>query len=149
MAATVIKLCANNSTINRANLSGKSIVGRHERQTSAKINKQKKSATIYQSLYLANLLLLPGLSFIALIIVFINNKNKKGLARIHLYRALQLAILAGILLLLFPAIVILSLSSIKSSLMAMLVYFVTVHAALVLLGMLNIARAMAYKLPIF
>jgi len=35
------------------------------------------------------------------------------------------------------------------SVMITVFYFVTMHACFVLLGMLNLARAMAHKLPVF
>ncbi|MEW6990032.1 hypothetical protein AADZ91_05015 [Colwelliaceae bacterium 6441] len=107
------------------------------------------SATVYQSLYLMNLLLLPGLSFLALLWLFYKTKQDKGWQRIHLYRAIQLSFIAGVLLVLVPFIVVYGGSEFEASVMVMLVYFVTIHALLVLLGMLNISRAMAKKLPIF
>lgn len=107
------------------------------------------SATVYQSLYLMNLLLLPGFSFFALLWFFNKNKQTIGWQRIHLYRAIQLSVIAGVLLVLVPLIVIYGGSEFEASVMVMLVYFVTIHALLVLLGMFNISRAMAKKLPIF
>ena len=109
----------------------------------------KTNAIIYQSLYLANLLLLPGLSFVALIWLFIKHKNIYGWQRIHLYRSVQLGVIAGILLVVVPLVVVYGGNEFEASIMVMLVYFVTNHALLVLLGMFNITRAMAKKLPIF
>ncbi|MDO6444462.1 hypothetical protein Q4493_01610 [Colwellia sp. 1_MG-2023] len=106
------------------------------------------SATLYQALYLANLLLLPGVSFLLLLWLFNKNKRQKDWQRIHLYRALQFSMLAGILLVLIPVLVVYGGNAFEASVMVMLVYFVTMHALLVLLGMLNISRAMAKKLPI-
>ncbi|WP_206485831.1 hypothetical protein [Thalassotalea sp. G2M2-11] len=109
----------------------------------------KNYAIIYQSLYLANLLLLPGFCFLGLLWLFFKHKDNKGWQRIHLYRALQLAIIAGVLLVLIPLIVVYGSDAFEASIMVMLVYFVTIHALLVLLGMFNVSRAMARKLPIF
>lgn len=106
------------------------------------------SATLYQALYLTNLLLLPGLSFLLLIWLFSKNRQQKDWQRIHLYRALQFSILAGIILVLIPLLVVYGGNAFEASVMVMLVYFVTMHALFVLLGMLNISRAMAKKLPI-
>lgn len=110
---------------------------------------RKNNAIVYQSLYLANLLLLPGLSFLLLLWLFVQRKQQLGWQRIHLYRATQLSLLAGVLLVLVPLIVVYGSNEFQASVMVMLVYFVTIHALLVLLGMLNIARAMARKLPLF
>ncbi|MDT0602939.1 hypothetical protein [Thalassotalea castellviae] len=107
------------------------------------------SATIYQALYLTNLLLLPGVSFLLLLWLFNKNRHPKDWHRIHLYRSIQLSIIAGVLLVLVPLIVVYGGSEFEASVMVMLVYFVTIHALLVLLGMLNISRAMAKKLPLF
>lgn len=111
--------------------------------------KNTKLAVIYQSLYLANLLLLPALSFLILL-YFLFNKNKQPRwAVIHLYRAIQLSILAGICIVIIPFLVIWLSPEFEASLMVMLLYFVTLHAGFVLIGMLNLSRAMARKLPLF
>jgi len=129
-----------------------------------------KFAVICQSLYLANLLLLPGLFFIVLLYYYnqflqqqkVNNnptENIKvnrtvqlknlGIGKIHLIRSIQLSILAGILLAVVPLIVIYFSSQLQTSIMVGLIYFVTLHAGFVLIGMFNLSRAMAKKLPIF
>jgi len=112
-------------------------------------SKQQNLAVILQSLYLANLLLLPLFSFIAMIFYFNKYKDCKGYFRIHLYRAIQLSVLAGVFLALVPLLIVLFSNAFDTSLMVMLVYFVTMHAIFVLLGMFNISRAMANKLPLF
>jgi len=128
-----------------------------------------KFAVIYQSLYLANLLLLPGIFFFVLLYYFRQyqrhnlangsvaqkNVNAKirgrnlGIAKIHLIRSIQLSILAGILLAVIPLAVIFFSEQLQTSIMVGLIYFVTLHAGFVLLGMFNLSRAMANKLPIF
>lgn len=111
--------------------------------------KQRNRAILFQSLYLTNLLLLPGLSFIYLLWLLKTNNVEQGWQRIHLYRAIQLSIVAGVLLVLVPVVVIYGMEQIQTSVMLMLVYFVTIHALLILVGMLNLSRSMAQKLPIF
>lgn len=113
------------------------------------IQNKQRLTVIYHGLYLANLLLLPGFSFCLLLYLFIKNTPCYGWHKIHLYRAMQLSLLAGILLVVVPVIAILMSEQLQASIMIMLVYFITLHALFVLLGMLNIARAMAKKLPIF
>lgn len=129
-----------------------------------------KFSVICQSLYLANLLLLPGLFFIVLLYYYnqflqqqkVNNnptENIKvnrtvqlrslGIGKIHLIRSIQLSILAGLLLAVVPLIVIYFSSQLQTSIMVGLIYFVTLHAGFVLIGMFNLSRAMAKKLPIF
>jgi len=111
--------------------------------------KDGRDAIIYQSLFLMNLLLIPGLSFLLLIWLFLKNKDQRGWQRIHLYRSVQLSVLAGFFIIIIPLIVLFATNAFEASLMVMIVYFVTMHAAFVLLGMLNISRAMAKKLPLF
>ncbi|WP_281557709.1 hypothetical protein [Thalassomonas sp. RHCl1] len=116
---------------------------------SAASSSAKRLAIISQSLYLANLLLLPGICFLVLVWFFLRFKHQRNWARIHLYRSLQLSLLAGALLVIVPLIYMMFSASMQLSLMMVILYFVTMHAALVLLGMLNLSRAMAKKLPIF
>ncbi len=126
-------------------------------------------AVIYQSLYLANLLLLPGIFFLVLLYYYRqyqqhklkddsvavqvdNNKIRMrnlGIGKIHLIRSLQLSVIAGILLAVVPLIVIYFSSQLQASIMVGLIYFVTLHAGFILIGMLNLSRAMAKKLPLF
>jgi hypothetical protein len=111
--------------------------------------KNGRDAIIYQSLFLMNLLLIPGVSFLVLLWLFVKRKNQQGWQRIHLYRSIQLSVLAGFIIIIVPLIVLLTTNAFEASLMVMIIYFVTMHAAFVLLGMLNISRAMAKKLPLF
>jgi UDP-N-acetylmuramyl pentapeptide phosphotransferase/UDP-N-acetylglucosamine-1-phosphate transferase len=111
------------------------------------------SSITYQSLYLANLLVIPVVSFLLLIWLFIrlqNNTNQyKRKTRIHAIRAIQISLLGGVLLIIVPLLVVLLASDINVSLMTMLIYFITLHTGFVLIGMLNLSRAMSNKLPLF
>ncbi len=125
---------------------------------SVKSNQQNKPAIIYQSLYLSNLLLLPVGSFL-LLIFYLNQtkiktkkqkqKNISNFNRIHLIRSIQVSVLAGLMLCIAPIFYILFSDQFGVSIMITAFYFVTLHACFVLVGMLNLARAMANKLPIF
>ncbi len=129
-----------------------------------------KFAVICQSLYLANLLLVPGLFFLVLIYYYNQLKQQQkvmndsddnvlvnravqlknlGIGKIHLIRSIQLSVLAGILLAIIPLTIIYFSSELQTSIMVGLIYFVTLHAGFVLIGMFNLSRAMAKKLPIF
>lgn len=121
-----------------------------------KSNQDNQFAIIYQSLYLANLLLLPIISFLALIYYFhkATQENPKGVRlsrynRIHLYRCIQISALAGVLLGVAPVFYIFYSAQFSTSVMVVVFYFVTLHACFVLIGMFNLARAMAKKLPVF
>ena len=129
-----------------------------------------KFSVIFQSLYLANLLLLPGLFFLVLLyfmrqyshIAQLNKEQKiatvdyqslklkyLGIGKIHLIRCIQLSILVSFLLVVIPLLVLYFSTQLQTSIMVGLVYFVTLHAGFVLIGMFNLSRAMANKLPIF
>ncbi|GHE83913.1 hypothetical protein [Thalassotalea profundi] len=110
---------------------------------------KKRSAIIYQSLYLMNLLLIPGIAFFILVWQFSKNHKIKGWQRIHLFRSLQLSLISGGCLVLIPLLIVLFSDHFNSLLALLLVYFVTAHALFVLVGMLNLSRAMAKKLPLF
>lgn len=112
-------------------------------------NQRKRSAIIYQSLYLMNLLLIPGIAFVILLWLFAKENATPGWQRIHLFRSLQLSILAGLFIVIVPLTVVFTTNQLEASIMVMVVYLVTIHAAFVMLGMLNVARAMARKLPLF
>jgi len=127
-------------------------------------------AIICQSLYLANLLLLPGLCFCVLLYFYFlyrshSHKKKhaslhvishrniaakvRGMGRIHLIRSIQLSLLAGFVLGVVPLSVIFFSNQQDASIMVAVFYFVTLHATFVLIGMFNLSRAMANKLPLF
>jgi hypothetical protein len=114
-----------------------------------KSNGHNKPAIIYQSLYLSNLLLVPLASFILLVFYLYQDKPLSKFNRIHLIRCIQISALAGIMLGLAPIFYILYSEEFGSSVMISLFYFVTLHAGFVLIGMLNLARAMSKKLPLF
>ena len=121
-----------------------------------KSKQDNQSAIIYQSLYLANLLLLPVLSFFALIYFFHKETQDKphglhlsNFNRIHLYRSIQISALAGVMLGVAPVCYIFYSAQFSASIMVSIFYFVIFHAGFVLIGMLNLARAMARKLPVF
>ena len=121
-----------------------------------KSNQYNKPAIIYQSLYLSNLLLIPIISFLILVYYLFQNKSNKtdtkrlsNYNRVHLIRSIQVSALAGLLLGVAPIFYIFFSDQFDVSIMITVFYFVTMHACFVLVGMLNLARAMAHKLPIF
>lgn len=114
-----------------------------------KSEKQNKPAIIYQSLYLSNLLLLPLLSFLLLAYFLYQKRSHSNFNRIHLIRSVQISVLAGLLLGVAPIFYIFYSEAFDSSVMVSIFYFITLHTGFVLIGMLNLARAMSRKLPLF
>lgn len=117
---------------------------------------------IFQSLYLSNLLLIPAFSFFVLLYFLYQYKKQARLIasvktkvkfsrkdKIHLYRSIQLSLVAGVMLGIIPLITVLISNQFQASIMVMIIYFVTLHAGFVLIGMFNLSCAMAKKLPIF
>ena len=102
-------------------------------------------AVTAEVLYITNLLLLPGLAFIALLgVYFTTIKAAPELAACHLRQTLSASLWAGALLLVANIIIVL-LGGYRSphTWMVVIIYFTTCHATLVLLGVLGLARAMA------
>ena len=110
-------------------------------------------AVLAEVLYLVNLLLLPGLAFIALLVVYFRNiRRAPALANCHLRQTLSASLWAGGLLLV-ANISILLLGGYRSpnTWMVVIIYFTTCHATLVLLGVMGLAKAMAgqcYRYPV-
>ena len=110
-------------------------------------------ATLAESLYLVNLLLLPGLAFIALLIIYLRNiHTAPALAVCHLRQTLSASLWAGVLLLVANSLIVL-LGGYQSphTWMVVVLYFTTCHATLVLLGVLGLAKALAgqcYRFPL-
>jgi hypothetical protein len=104
-------------------------------------------AVLAESLYLANLLLLPGLSFVALAwLWWRHHADAPPLAQCHLWQTLSASVWAGILII-FVTGGILLVGGIHSgwSWVILILYFTLCHSTLVLLGMFGLARAMAGK----
>lgn len=110
-------------------------------------------STLAESLYIVNLLLLPGLAFLALLFVYVRNiRSAPGLAVCHLRQTMSASLWAGGLLLLANIIIVL-LAGYQSphTWVVVIIYFTTCHATLVLLGVLGLAKAMAgqcYRYPL-
>lgn len=100
-----------------------------------------------EALYLINLLLAPGIAFVLLLLLYRRHRDSTdALARGHVRQAFAASGFAGLLLIGVPALITLAgdLGQ-PGTWMGLLLYFVCVHAALVLLGVLALARALAGK----
>jgi len=102
-------------------------------------------AVTAESLYILNLLLLPGLAFLLLLLVYRKNiRSAPALAVCHLRQTLSASLWAGALLLLANGLIML-LGGYHSpyTWVVVIIYFTTCHATLVLLGVLGLAKALA------
>ena len=104
-------------------------------------------AVMAEVLYLVNLLLLPGLAFVALMILYIRHMHSADtLGKCHLNQTVTASIWAGILIIIITA-AILMLGGYDQAWtwVSIIIYFTTIHATLVLLGVVGLSRAMAGK----
>jgi uncharacterized Tic20 family protein len=116
-------------------------------------DEDRQLAILAEALYLANLLLLPGIAFIWLVLLYRKHRSRASvLSLCHLRQTLVASIWAGVLLLPITLLTIAvgGYESIGAWSVA-IIYFTTCHASLVLLGVVGLARAMAgqtYKFPL-
>ena len=102
-------------------------------------------AVTAEALYLANLLLAPGLAFLVLLTVYIKTGNSAPpLAAAHLSQTLAASLWAGVLLVLANlAIIVLGGYHGAHTWVIVILYFTVAHASLVLCGAIGLARALA------
>ena len=110
-------------------------------------------ALVAESLYLINLLVLPGLGFLALLWLYFRRRaNAAPLAQIHLRQTVSASLWAGVLLVLVNLlIIILGGYDAAWTWVIVILYFTTAHTTLVILGILGLARALAgqpYRYPL-
>lgn len=105
-------------------------------------------AVAAEALYLANLLLAPGLAFLALLWLWRREGGgQNALAHCHLCQAVGVSLWGGLLIALAVAILLASGGWGQAwAWMAVLLYFTCIHSLLVLLGMFGLAKAMAGKI---
>ncbi len=102
-------------------------------------------ATLAELLYLANLLLLPVLAFLALLgLSLAKHRSAPPLAAAHLAQTVSASLWGGVLLVLANAL-ILALGGYTAPVtwVVLIVYFTVCHSTLVLLGVVGLAKAMA------
>jgi uncharacterized membrane protein len=98
-----------------------------------------------ESLYLANLLILPGIGFLLLLaLAFWGREGRAPLAAAHLEQTVRASLWAGLLLI----IVVLAVMAIAGAgamyvWTLVILYFIVCHAALVLLGAFGLTKALA------
>ena len=106
-----------------------------------------------ETLYLVNLLLLPGLAFLLLLTLFVLRHDRAApLAANHLAQTTGVSVIGGTLLIVFMALIAL-LGGFDSgwTWVVLVLYFTFVHSTLILLGILGLVRAMSgehYRYPL-
>ena len=98
-----------------------------------------------ETLYLANLLVAPGLAFLMLLwLYFKRSPNMPAIAVCHLRQAISASLWAGALLVIANLLIILLGGyAAPNTWVIVIIYFTTCHSTLVLLGVLGLAKAMA------
>jgi uncharacterized Tic20 family protein len=110
-------------------------------------------ATVAETLYLVNLLLVPGVAFVLLLWLYQRHAGTAPpLARCHLRNTVSASLWAGVLLIVANAVIIL-LGGYDApyTWMVVVLYFTTAHSTLVLFGVLGVAKAAAgqpYRYPL-
>lgn len=110
-------------------------------------------ATAAEALYLVNLLLMPGVAFALLLWLYWTRLDSAPpLARCHLRQTVAGSVWAGVLLIAANGLILaLGGYDAPGTWVILVLYFVSCHAALVLLGVLGLAKAMAgqpYRYPL-
>ena len=114
-------------------------------QPSESDSASQRLAVLAESLYLANLLIAPGLGFLGLLWLWRRADTlSMPLARQHLRQTLAASLWAGALLVGLSTLILLigGLNSMWSWL-ALILYFTFFHSTLVLCGMVGLSRALA------
>ncbi len=114
----------------------------------------KKIAVISELLYLANLLILPGIAFLVLTRLFVKyRKNSSDFARSHLTQTFYASLVGGFLIVIIVTGVLLF-GGFEGVYIWMwvILYFTLVHSTLVVFGALGLAKAMSsqsWQYPLF
>jgi hypothetical protein len=99
-------------------------------------------ATAAEALYLANLLILPGVAFLILAVLAWRNRQAGALAAAHLGQALWASLWAGALLVGVNALILWVAGFTWTGWAAVILCFTVCHATLVLLGVVALVKAM-------
>ena len=105
----------------------------------------KTLAVTAETLFLVNLLLLPGLAFAALLLLYLaRRRSSPPLAANHLAQTTGVSLIGGALLVLVIALIV-ALGGFDSGYtwMVVILYFTFIHSSLILLGVMGLVKAMA------
>jgi hypothetical protein len=102
-------------------------------------------AVIAESLYLANLLLLPGIAFVILLVLYWRRAHRAPPpALCHLRQTLSASLWAGMLLVMINGLIIALGGYTAAQLWVIVILYFTIgHSTFVMLGILGLARALA------
>lgn len=104
-------------------------------------------AVTAESLYLVNLMLAPGLAFLAIAWLWLKHRHSAPpLARCHLDQTFYVSLWGGALIVIANALLFWWLGwNWEWTWVIVVIYFTCVHSTLILFGMLGLAKAMAGK----
>jgi len=105
------------------------------------------TAVAAEALYLVNLMLAPGLGFVALLALWLSQRHKAApLARNHLAQTMAGSLWGGAALVVgIAAILLMGGFDAPHTWIVVVTYFTTCHSTLILFGALGFAKAMAAK----
>ena len=106
-----------------------------------------KLAITAEALYLINLMLAPGIAFVILLVLYVkHSRTSSALAQCHLKQTLFASLWAGVLIVLVNAVILLFGGYDQAwTWVVLIIYFITIHATLILLGVLGLSNAIAGK----
>jgi uncharacterized Tic20 family protein len=99
-------------------------------------------ATAAEILYLANLLILPGVAVLILVVLAWRKRQAGPLAAAHLDQAVRASLWAGLLLVGVNALILWIAGLTAAAWAAVILCFTVCHATLVLLGVVGLVKAM-------
>ncbi len=118
------------------------------------LNTDRRLATLAQALYLTNITIFPVVSFILLILLYLKYRTRlHPTALLHFKQAILANLVAGFLLIMV-SLLILYVGEFNSPFtwMTLIIYFLSIHSALILFGVFALIKALAenaYVYPIF
>ncbi|MBP8132798.1 MULTISPECIES: hypothetical protein [Zoogloea] len=107
----------------------------------------REIAVAAEALYLANLMVVPGVAFVILVVLWWREHDRAPeLARHHLRQTVAASLWAGALLVVANAAIILTGGyDAASTWIIVILYFTTCHATLIFCGAIGLAKALAGK----
>lgn len=107
----------------------------------------REIAVAAEALYLANLMIIPGIAFVALLVLWFRERQRAPeLARNHLRQTVAASLWAGALLVVANAAIILAGGyTSPHTWIIVILYFTTCHSTLIFCGAIGLAKALAGK----
>ncbi len=107
----------------------------------------REIAIAAEALYLANLMLIPGIAFVALLVLWFRERGRAPeLARKHLRQTVAASLWAGALLVVANGAIILAGGyTSPHTWIIVILYFTTCHSTLIFCGAIGLAKALAGK----